>query len=157
MTILMCVNYAPAFIDSTNVNEGWVSGILNSLLQNEDISIILAYPGSNGSKINYLCDNLMCLEYHYDIKKSNTETAELLSSTIRSNNVDVIHIMGTEFPHSLFIFEICKELRLQSRVVVSIQGLVSFCAPHYHEGVPSKYCYGMTISEWYHGFDSLNK
>ena len=157
MKILMCVNYAPAFLNAANVNEGWVSGILNSLMQNEGISIILAYPVSSGNRLNMLNDKLTCLEYLYDVKRNNSEAAKLISETICSENVDVIHIMGTEFPHSLFIFEICKELGLESRVVVSIQGLVSLYEKYYHTGVPSRYCCGMTLSEWYHGFNSLNK
>ena len=51
---------------------------------------------------------------------------------------DVIHIWGTEYPHSLAMMNAAREEGMQEKCVVSIQGLVSIYARHFAEGVPRR-------------------
>jgi len=52
---------------------------------------------------------------------------------------DVIHIWGTEYPHTLAMADACQDMGLLDRVVVNIQGLVSVYAQHYYANVPGEY------------------
>lgn len=49
---------------------------------------------------------------------------------------DVIHIMGSEFPHSLAAVNASIHNKLINNNVLSIQGLVSFVGDCYYGGVP---------------------
>ena len=49
---------------------------------------------------------------------------------------DVIHIFGTEYPHTLAMLRAAERAGLLGRTVVSIQGLCSVIAGHYLLGLP---------------------
>lgn len=61
---------------------------------------------------------------------------------------DVIHLHGTEFPHIFLLTEICKELNIIDKVVISIQGLVSVYAKHYRANLPEKIVNRKTIVDY---------
>lgn len=53
---------------------------------------------------------------------------------------DLIHIFGTEFPHSLTMVEAAKECQMGKKVLISIQGLTSMCGKHYKAFLPNDVC-----------------
>lgn len=69
---------------------------------------------------------------------------------------DIIHIWGTEFVHSYSMMLACKELGIQSKVVINIQGLVTYYAKSYRLGIPDNEYYkiydGNTIFDGEKGF-----
>lgn len=69
---------------------------------------------------------------------------------------DIIHIWGTEFVHSYSMMLACKELGIQSKVVINIQGLATYCAKSYRLGIPDNEYYkiydGNTIFDGEKGF-----
>lgn len=70
---------------------------------------------------------------------------------------DVIHIHGTESKHSSVIVDICEEMKLLDRVVISIQGLMSVIARHYTCFLPNNVVYGMTLRDILKGNVAKNK
>ena len=52
-------------------------------------------------------------------------------------NPDVIHVWGTEFPHSLAMIKAATD---KERVIISIQGLCSIYAEHYFAYMPKNAC-----------------
>lgn len=91
-----------------------------------------AFPTKNKLKVQY---NLQDEGYIEDI--------------LTIENPDVIHIWGSEFPHSFAAGKVCKKLNCDNKLVVSIQGLVSVYANHYDLGIPRK------LLIHYHPFDLL--
>lgn len=70
-----------------------------------------------------------------------------LEDIIKSFNPDVIHIHGTEYSHTLATIYAAKKCKKEDNVVVSIQGLASFCAKHYYAFLDFKTIYGMTLRD----------
>ncbi|UZQ50359.1 glycosyltransferase family 4 protein [Clostridium kluyveri] len=60
---------------------------------------------------------------------------------------DVVHIWGTENAHSLGMVEACEQVGILNRVIISIQGLVSVYAKHYHAFLSEKVTHGKTIKD----------
>lgn len=67
-----------------------------------------------------------------------------LKESISRFNPDVVHIWGTEYLHSYAVTEICKDIGIIHKVVVSIQGLMSVYARHYSAYLDEKVVRGMT-------------
>lgn len=156
----MVTNYPPDQIsykfEGELVNEGWVKTLQNALLAVEDINLFVVYPQD---KYQFTFEDKISDNFSaYGIYNSKTQDLEsAIFDVLSSLNIDVVHIMGTEFPHSLHAYNACKKLKIDSRVVVSIQGLVSFCAKHYLFGVPTRYTLGVSLVELYSRFNSLRK
>ena len=147
MNVLMLTNYPPSdLINGGFVNESWVSSMQKQL--QKFVVLHIAFPSTNGIQEGQLSSNTFYFGY---TKSSDLRDYRHISI------IDVVHIMGTEFSHAYSNYQVCCELGLENRTVVSIQGLVSFCAQHYLYGVPAKYCRGFSVVEAYSGFDSLQK
>lgn len=165
MNILMFTNYAPMSVQIRHgnvlVNEGWVYGLQQNLLGIKDIKLHVMYPQNIDKEpvFESVSDNFVTYGYYHNSNDySDEENIKLQIKNYRYiSDIDVIHIMGTEFFHSLAAFRAMNELGLNGRTVTSIQGLVSFCAKHYDYGVPKKYCCGLSIQEIYNGFSSIKK
>ncbi len=155
MRVLWLINAAlPAIAKELHqnapVNEGWLTGLADSLIKNKEIELIVCFPQKFENKL--LEGNVDGIEYvGYYQAKSPTVYDENLSDTfqqvLKCYKPDVVHIMGTEFPHSYSMTEACDQLCLGNRVVISIQGLVSVYAEHYFAGLPTDVCYGRTLRD----------
>jgi glycosyltransferase involved in cell wall biosynthesis len=61
---------------------------------------------------------------------------EELIKVYRQVQPDVIHVFGTEFPHTLSVVNASEKTDYLDRTVISVQGLVSIIARHYSASVP---------------------
>jgi len=69
-----------------------------------------------------------------DKVKLNDAARFSIEKIINDFKPDIVHVFGSEFPHSLVMTELCKEKGITG--IVSIQGLVSIYATHYLPGLP---------------------
>lgn len=60
---------------------------------------------------------------------------QMFGKLLAAEQPDLIHIHGTEYPHSLVMLQLANP----ARVLVSVQGLASECARHYMDGLPARY------------------
>lgn len=140
MKVMWFINNEIPFIgDKSFVNEGWISGMLNALIENvKDIDLILVYPQKRKSD-NIIKDinNIKTIGY-YNKKciKYNKKLVSAFSSLIKEYTPDVIHSMGSEYPHTYSLCLACKNLGYLDRLIISIQGLISECANKYTLGLP---------------------
>lgn len=119
-----------------NCNEGWLVGISNGLRKLPEVDFYYAFPQSKFEKgikrkINGICFYGFYNEHknNYTIEKRNIEKFRSLVNKI---NPDIIHIFGTEFPHSL---EWVKAIKNKSKIIVSLQGMISELAKVYTKGI----------------------
>lgn len=131
------------------VNAGWISGLAAALLKRDEIELVVCY-GQNISKslqdtfagriraIGYFNNNIEI--YHEELKI-------VLAKIVLDVKPDVIHIMGTEYPHSLSMYSACEQCGVSDKVIVSIQGIISECAKVYDYGIPPKYINKKTIRD----------
>ena len=125
---------------------GWLIESSKILSESSDICLSIAFPIKNkngkrkleGDKINYFPFILT-----KDNKKKTIKDNSELDAIIEQVEPDIVHIYGTELPHSIAMVNTCK--RKAVKVVISIQGLVSIYAKHILAGLPFNIIYGVTL------------
>jgi glycosyltransferase involved in cell wall biosynthesis len=116
----------------------WLVGLSDSILQDAQIQLTVAFPmNKTQSIISGKIDNLEYFGFpqlnsmDYCLKKE-----EYAETIIKQVNPDIVHIFGTEYPHTLAVVHICEKINILDKVVINIQGLVSVCFYHYYAGLP---------------------
>lgn len=121
---------------------GWLVGASEELKNQIDMQLAIAFPLTQGDDIiSGVADGITYYGFSQRIPnptKYNKDLEVLFESIIREWNPDVIHIWGTEFPHTLTMVYACKKLGLQEKIIISIQGLCSVIAKHYFSDLPLK-------------------
>ena len=114
---------------------GWFVSTSSHLAAEEEINLSIAFPKKalsdvqllKGDEINYFAFPPVS---EADIN-SNGPNA-YLKKILRQAKPDIVHIFGTEYPHTLAMVNVCKK----DKVVISIQGLILICAKHYMASLP---------------------
>ncbi|MCM1088308.1 MAG: glycosyltransferase family 4 protein [Muribaculaceae bacterium] len=127
--------------------EGWLTAMLERFLQEQHrnrITLGIAFPVTeemgNMDRDMALGEEESCRCYGF---VEDLNTPERYDSAIEGRmkeiiddfKPDIIHIFGTEFPHTLACI---RAFRRPARTLVSIQGLVSACAEAYMADLPLK-------------------
>ena len=137
-------------IDVPN-KEGWLTGLSEKLIADKENGIELSvffntdYKHSGfHNKDEYevksygYCDDVqMAWEYDYHLERD-------FQGVLGSFNPDIIHIFGTEYPHTLAM---CKAFNKPSRILIGIQGLCSVYAKHYFDGLPEEIIESTTLRD----------
>ncbi|WP_286230069.1 glycosyltransferase family 4 protein [Neobacillus mesonae] len=116
---------------------GWLVNLSYNISQINEMELSVTFPkkGLNGvtsfkgKKINFYA--FPSIE---DRDKKQVEENKFLIEIIKKSNPDIVHIFGTEFIHTNAMVNVCN--RLNIKVVISIQGLVSKIANHYTDNLP---------------------
>lgn len=116
---------------------GWMHSEAEMLMNhNPDLNLAVAslYTGKE-----LLCIEKYAITYYLIPNKGGNQTYNLnLEKYFKEITIifqpDIVHIHGSEYPHSLAYVKACGS----SKVVVSIQGLVSIYAKHYLGGIQEK-------------------
>jgi len=118
---------------------GWLVGMSDGLLQIPEIKLTVAFPMLNKeSIISGKTDNLQFFGFPVKKRDSNsysTETENNIKSIVSKAQPDVVHIFGTEYPHTLAAVNACEKLGIAKKAVINIQGLVSIYSKHYYAGL----------------------
>lgn len=120
---------------------GWMTGMLHEMEKRNDLEIALCFPIYDKERLKegrcngheyytFLCDSME--EYH-------SRMIESFERILEKRNWDLIHIWGTEFPHTAAMLLACKKKGILGRVAINIQGLVSVIPYHYRAGIPKGY------------------
>ncbi|WEV22674.1 glycosyltransferase family 4 protein [Clostridium perfringens] len=125
---------------------GWLINASKDLAEQKDIELTILFPESSvknfvklkGEKITYYA-----FKEIKDNKKQEIEDNNILNNIINEVNPDIVHIYGTELPHTLAMVNACK--MTNTEVVISIQGLVSIYSEHVIANLPLNVIYGFTL------------
>ncbi len=134
-------DFSQEFSIKKSVVGGWMTGMLHELEKKEGIDISLCFPiydpdrrkdgECNGHQYyTFWCKNAEV----YD-----AEMVERFEKILEKNKPDIVHIWGTEYPHTTAMIAACKNRGMSERVVINIQGLVSVCAKHYLADIPETF------------------
>lgn len=127
---------------------GWLSGFFESMKNKQNYNISVCFPYS-GQRIKRKTSSV---NYYSFIEKSLTKYDDSLemffSDIITEEMPDVIHIFGTEFPHTLAAVKACKNMGVLERCVINIQGLISACAEQYYAGLSNSAIYKCSIRDF---------
>lgn len=117
---------------------GWLTAMLAPLINRKDISIGICFPIRQGNKlVRGQIENIK----HYGFPKK-TPLPHIYDSSVETHlkeamedfQPDIVHIFGTEYPHSLAMTKVFNN---PQRTVINIQGLTSVIADHYYAGLPN--------------------
>lgn len=125
---------------------GWLTGFANSLENVNDIELHICFPllglkameqGEIGNIRYYAFSQPKIFGFipAEDPIKTSSLMEKHLEEIIKLVKPDILHIFGTEYPHSLVAV---KAFNNPNRTVVNIQGLTSFYWMHFNSGIPYK-------------------
>ncbi|UYZ21798.1 hypothetical protein [Mesobacillus jeotgali] len=133
---------------------GWLTGFANSLENAAEIDLHICFPLLGLKKLR--TGKVGNIHYYafsqpkvFGILPAEDQinTSLLMENQIREIvgmvNPDIMHIFGTEYPHSLVA---AKAFNRADKTVVNIQGLTSYYWMHYNSGIPYKILKKFSIS-----------
>lgn len=130
---------------------GWLSGISDNLKKQSNIELAICFPFSDN--VNGSVDDLI----FYSFSKQNRKNHEKrFCEIIGDFSPEIVHIFGTEYPHSLEMVKACEKLNIEHKVVISIQGLVSIYHKHYLANLPNKVVHAYSLKDILK-FSNVNK
>ncbi len=130
------------------VKEGWLSGLASKLMVNQernDITLAICFPASEnlnmvkGDTSLFVKNKAQGIEYYIfredTLHPENYDAGleESLGAIIRDFEPDLVHIFGTEYPHTLACV---KAFDHPERTLIGIQGLCSAIAEVYMADLP---------------------
>jgi glycosyltransferase involved in cell wall biosynthesis len=120
-----------------SVYGGWLFQPSQRLVSIEGTRLTVCYPCS-GKRLESRVGMLEFRSIDPGDWKSRPSAALVarFAEILGESDPDLIHIWGTEYPHSLALGLAARSLGLMNRVLVSLQGLVSCCHQFYCLGIP---------------------
>ncbi len=139
--------------NSNVVNEGWIGQMFDQISGMDHIQLAIVCGGAD----TYAKGNGEGFHWYTFIENRKEETFYsdkiewYFADILKEEKPDIIHIWGSEYPHTLEMVNAASSCDYVSRVVISIQGLISFCSMYYTCALPDKVVKYRTL------FDYLRK
>lgn len=113
---------------------GWMTSLAKLLREHSDIELTICYPQSEVQHFEREKHNGIGFYGFYVQKRTHYDKNVyfILKEIEEKISPDIIHIFGTEFPHSFSAMKLNPY-----KTLISIQGLMSIYAKHYFIGVPA--------------------
>lgn len=120
---------------------GWLVGLADDLETNSNLQLNICFPLINTKYIiEGTIGNINYIGFPQEIinpTQYNKKLEKYFEDIIKKVNPDIVHIFGTEYPHTLAMVNACEALNKIDKVVINIQGLCSKISEHYTSGLPS--------------------
>lgn len=122
------------------VNEGWLSFTFNQINSSpeHEMSIICCGSNTNDKGVFKNVQWFTIKESHFDESHYSGHLEERFCTILNDISPDVIHIWGSEFPHTLCMVNAAIRTKMIGKVVLSIQGIISMCSlrHYFFAGIP---------------------
>lgn len=139
----VCNLVLPEFSEEYNIKAsnfgGWMSGLLELLKSVPSLSLDMAFPIYDENKRRNFNKNgidVYSFDGHMDRSSVSDDYVAEFESIIEGSMPDVVHIWGTEYNHAYYAVIAARRLGLINRVLVDIQGITTFIAMHFLDGIP---------------------
>ena len=139
---IMLPTIAEALGKEASNKEGWLTGLSDKLLKHStetDITLGVCFPvGKDSAPISGTVGDLQYFGFPEDTAKPENydeSIEEYLLEIVEDFNPDVIHVFGTEYPHTLAMTRCLKE---KEKLLIGIQGLCFAIAGAYMADLPEK-------------------
>lgn len=151
MKLLWLCNLLPSAVrESAGKKPGsglWMDSVLDGLRQRENVTVKVICQGSEDGE-GKIDDRLSYLLFrNAPPHRARPELNARFEAVLKDFQPDVIHIWGTEYPHTLAMLQACENLDMLDRTAVSIQGLCHILARHYTEGLLPSVCRSFTFRD----------
>lgn len=135
-------DFSQEFAIKRNNFGGWMTGMLHGLEKEKHIEISLCFPIMDKNRLK----DGKCNGHNYYTFLCNgnavtytNEMIQIFEDILERSKPDLVHIWGTEYPHTTAMLLACKNKGILDKAVINIQGLVSACSRHYLSGIPDEY------------------
>lgn len=118
---------------------GWLVNASDALAEKEDINLSIAFPKKNIVDNLFIQGEKKSFYAFPEVTEKNINASNIdlcLKKILEDTNPDIVHIFGTEYPHTLAIVNLCESKKINT--VISIQGLMSICSVHYMAYLPER-------------------
>ena len=133
---------------SSGIGGGWLSGISERLSVTPGYELTICFP-YQGKQLDGNYGNVRYFSFITEgFYKYSQVTERRFCAIIEQEKPNLIHIFGTEFPHSLAAVNVAEKCGLLEQTVISIQGLVSVYAKHYYAGLPRHVVYSNSLRDF---------
>ncbi len=132
----MLPDAAKALGKEPSCKEGWLTGILTSVKKGHDFDLSVAFPMQGGDYQGTM-EGIKYYGFYEDTVHPEHYDAcmeESLKKIIDSVKPDVIHIFGTEYPHTLAMCRAASDT--PGKLLVGIQGVMDIYKGRYFDGLP---------------------
>lgn len=152
MKLLWLCNMVPGAVRQAMGGQGdgglWIDHVLADIRAMEQITLHICCR-DNCDQSGQADDRLSWLLFQEPVPyRYQPELEARFAAQLQRFQPDVIHIWGTEFAHTLAMVNAAQTCGYADRVVVGIQGLCTYIAKHYAEGVPDGVKRGFTIRDF---------
>lgn len=133
----------------------WLENMLCNI--KEDVELVVCYPDSRNRFLKKEVSGgvtYYCVPRRHRIgDKYEKGMKTYFHQIFERERPDVIHIWGTEFPHTFSAVEAAEECGILKQAVISVQGLVSVIARHFMGNVPFWVRYFMAPKNFVRGYN----
>lgn len=120
--------------------EGWLSGICDAVKKNHEFELAIAFPVPKEYDCrSFINDGIVYIGFYEDTAHPEVYDEELegrLQRILNEIEPDMVHIFGTEYPHTLAMCRLMKDK--PGKILIGIQGILDVYKDHYFDGVPEK-------------------
>lgn len=123
---------------NTGTSGGWINQLSDIFDKRDDIELCIVAPYLKKNEIIHIDFGKNSEFYGFQKKilepwRYDTSVEKIFSQIIAEFKPDLIHIFGTEFPHSLAMAEVFNN---PNKTIIHIQGIISVIAKHYEAFLP---------------------
>ena len=119
--------------------EGWLSGACSAAEKGGEFELGVCFPVGKENDGFYLEDGVKYYGFYEDTSAPevyNPSLEDRLSSIVEKFQPDIVHIFGTEFPHTRAMAEVMKDR--PERILIGIQGVLDIYKDHFFDGLPER-------------------
>lgn len=120
-----------------NKPESWISGTYERIKDNDEYELTYLFPYEGQHETSIGSNRFVNYNQKSQLHVEDDQIKEF-RNILRKTNPDIIHIMGTEYPHTYAMVKACCDEGFQNKVIISIQGMVHYCKMHFLEGITPK-------------------
>ena len=140
----LCNAIIPQVSEKLGVNAGTGGGWLNQLSDvfdnREDIALCVIAPFLQGDELAHINFGNKSEFYGFQKKirepwKYDDSVEEIFAGILAEFKPDLVHIFGTEFPHTL---SMVRAFNNPDKTIIHVQGIISVIAKHYTAFLPEK-------------------
>lgn len=147
MNILWICNIMPSLI-AKNLHlpehhlNGWINVLADVIGKNPQYSLTIMFPiGKSEQRLHGQTGNISYCSFYYNaVHPEQYESGQevFFEKALTIIKPNLIHIWGSEYPHTLSMLNVCEKKGLLEQTIISIQGLISVYTKHYYANLPQK-------------------
>ena len=122
---------------------GWLELMAEEISKEHSLTVL--YP--NNEEEEQVAENIVFHSFPRVTVQTLDISIEWFATVFKKYKPEVIHIWGSEKKHAYAATEAAKELGLEDRVILSIQGIISCIEKHYYGEVPYRVQNCVTIRD----------